>query len=103
MATMSKQQAVDQLTRAVEKAHVDDLVEIYNELFPQGPTTEDEANNNPSPLVNKIIDHIGGGLEIEEILDLWSVVFPTRRRAWFDEDEDLFHFDEKAEPVGQAE
>jgi hypothetical protein len=43
------------------------------------------------------------GLEVEEILALWSVVFPKQRRVWFDEDESLVHYDEKTEPVGKAD
>ena len=103
MATITKQQAVDRLTQAVGKAHPDDLVEIYNELFPEKPTTEDKANEHPSGLVERIVAHIASGLEVEEILDLWNVVFPTQRRVWFDEDEGLIHYQEKIEPVRQAD
>ena len=83
--------------------HPDDLVEIHNELFPERPTTEDQASENPSALVEKIVAHIDSGLEVEEILDLWNVIFPTHRRVWFDEDEGLIHYDETIEPVGQAD
>ena len=87
MATITKRQAVDRLTQAVREAHSDDLVEIHNELFPEKPTTEDEAKANPAALVKKIVAHIDNGLELEEILDLWHVIFPKNRRVWFDEDE----------------
>src|SRR5260370_1343412 len=62
MAAITKQEAVDRLTRAVATASPDDLVEIYNELFPEEPTTENEATENPSPLVEKILAHIDSGL-----------------------------------------
>jgi hypothetical protein len=103
MATMTKQQAVGWLTEAVRKAHPDDLVEVHNELFPEKPTTEDEAKVDPSALVDKIIAHIGNGLEVQEILDLWNVIFPKHRRVWFDDDAGMIHYDEKVEPVSQAE
>lgn len=103
MATITTQQAVDRLTQAVEKAKPDDLVEIHNDLFPEKPTTENDATKNPSALVEKILAHIDSGLEIEEILDLSYVIIPKRRRVWFDEDEGLIHYDEKIEPVGQAD
>jgi hypothetical protein len=103
MATITKQQAVDRLTTAVENANPDDLVEIYNDLFPERPTTESEAIRNPSALVEKIVAHIDGGLEMEEILDLKYAILPKRRRVWFDEDEGLIHYDEKIEPVGQTD
>jgi hypothetical protein len=103
MATITKQQAVDRLTEAVKTAHPDDLVEIHNELFPREPTTEDKAKEDPAALVQKIIAHIDRGLEVEEILDLRYVILPKHRGVWFDEEEGLIHYDEKIEPVGQAE
>ncbi len=103
MAAITKQEAVDRLTQAVKKAQPDDLVEIYNDLFPEKPTTEDAANKDPAALVKKIAAHIDDGLEVEEILALWNVIFPTHRRVWFDEDEGTIHYDEKNEPVGQAD
>jgi len=103
MATITRQQAVDGLTRAVGEAHPDDLVEIHNELFPEQPTNEGVANQDPTALVEKIVAHIDRGLEVEEILDLWNVVFPKHRGVWFDEDEGVIHYDETIEPVGQAD
>jgi antitoxin component of MazEF toxin-antitoxin module len=103
MATITKHQAVHRLTEAVRKASTDDLVEIYNELFPEKPITEDEAKEDPSTLVQKIVAHIDRGLEVEEILDLRYVILPKHRRVWFDEEEGLIHYDEEIEPVGQAD
>jgi hypothetical protein len=103
MATITKRQAVDRLTEAVKEAPPDDLVEIHNELFPEKPTTEDEAKEGPFALVEKIVAHIDNGLEVEEILDLWHVIFPKHRRVWFDEDEGLLHYAENIEQVSQTE
>ena len=103
MPAVTKRQAVKALTDEIQKARADDLVEIHNELFPEKPITEDEAKEDPSALVKKIVAHIDRGLEVEEILDLWHVVFPKHRRVWFDEDDGMIHYDEKIEPVGQAD
>jgi hypothetical protein len=104
MATITKQQAVDRLTQAVGEAHPDDLVEIHNELFPEKPITEDEAKEDPSALVKKIVAHIDRGLEAEELLDLRYVILPKHRRVWFEEEEGLFHYDdEENEPVAQPD
>ena len=86
MATITKRQAVDRLTEAIRKARPDDLVEIHNELFPEKPTTD-----------------IDNGLEVEEILDLWHVIFPKHRTVWFEEEEGLLHYAERIEQVSQAE
>ena len=37
MPVIAKDEAVARLTKAVERAPADDLVEIYNELFPDEP------------------------------------------------------------------
>ena len=103
MATLTKQQASARLTQAVRKAPSDALVEIYNELFPEQPTTENQAKANPAAVNEKILAHIANGLEVEEILDLRYVIFPTHRRLWFDEEDGLFHYDEQSEPVSQAD
>ena len=57
MAAITKQQAIDRLAQAVKQAQPDDLVEIYNELFPGKPATEDVANEDPTALVKKIVAH----------------------------------------------
>ncbi len=103
MATITQQQAVARLTQAVREARADELVEIYNELFPEEPTTEHAANEDPSGLLEKIIAHIDNGLEMEEILALWHVIFPKLRRVSFDEDDGLIHYHEKTEPAGQVD
>ena len=89
--------------RSTNPTQPDDLVEIYNELFPEQPTTEHEAKEDPSALVKKIVAHIDRGLEVEEILDLRYVILPKHRRVWFDEEEGLIHYDEEIEPVSQAD
>ncbi|HEY7330665.1 MAG TPA: hypothetical protein VH592_23700 [Gemmataceae bacterium] len=99
MPAITKDRAVHLLTKAIEKAHSDDLVEIYNELFPEQPTTESAAKTAPGTLVQRILDHINRGLEIEEILDLWNVIFPEHHDVWFDEQESRFHYEEDRQPV----
>ncbi len=103
MATITKQQAVDRLTQAVKVATLDDLVEIYNELFPEKPITEDRPRRDPSALAKKISAHIDRGLEVEELLDLRYAILPKCRRVSFDEEDNLIHYDEIIEPVSQAD
>jgi hypothetical protein len=103
MATIKKQEAINRLAQAVKAAHADDLVEIHNELFPEAPVREEKADADPSAVVDKIVAHIASGLEVEEVLDLWNVIFPMHCRVWFDEDEGLMHYEEKIERVGQVD
>jgi hypothetical protein len=99
MPTLSKKKAVEALREEVCKARPDDLVEIHNELFPGEPTTEKAAQRDPGTLTAKILGHIEAGLEVEEILGLWGVVFPGSRDVWYDEEKNRVHYEKDEEAV----
>lgn len=92
MPTINVDVATEKLSHAVEEMHADDLLQVYNELFPDKPVAEDEASCDVGSLVKQIVDHISGGLEPEEVVDLWNVVFPRDREVYFDEEDCLLHF-----------
>jgi len=94
MPTISVDAAAEKLTHAIEDMHADNLLQVYNELFPDEPATEDEAYDDVTHLVEQISDHIRKGLEPEEIVDLWNVVFPQDRGVYFNEEDNLLHFAE---------
>jgi len=100
MTTITKQEAIDRLIRSMQAATSDDLVEIHNELFPEDPVKEDQVQCKQPAMIGKILAHVRAGLEIEEILDLWNVIFPADREVWFDDVENVIHFDERFEPIG---
>ena len=88
MPALLKDEAVEKLARAVEKSEVSDLAEIYWELFPEEPI--------PIPLAaNDIARHIREGLEAEEIVDLWNVMFPSDSNVWYDEGSESIRFNEE--------
>ncbi|GAC1473412.1 MAG: hypothetical protein NVSMB9_21970 [Isosphaeraceae bacterium] len=87
MASLSKAEATEALARAVENARPDDLVEIYAELFPERPS-------HSAPRAGELVGHIRHGLEAEEIVDLWHVVFPENRNVWYDEEERSIRYNE---------
>jgi hypothetical protein len=90
MRTVSVDAASEKLTGAVGGMDADDLLQVYNELFPDDPATDGDT----APLVEHIVDHISHGLEPEEVVDLWNVVFPQDREVYFNEEDNLLHFDE---------
>ena len=92
MPTISVDDATEKLTHAVEEMHADDLREVYNELFPDEPATEEEAYEDVAPLVEQIVGRIAEGLAPEEVVDLWNVVFPKDRDVYFNEEDNLLHF-----------
>jgi hypothetical protein len=90
MATVTREQAVELLAKQVEEHFgLEELLEVHNELFPGEPFTKDNIS-----LVERIVDHLNSGLEPEEIVEVWSVIFPRHRNVWFDEEEERFHYNE---------
>jgi hypothetical protein len=94
MPALSKNEATEKLAKVVERAKPNTLVEIYAELFPEKPSS-------PPLGASDIARHIRGGLEAEDIVDLWNVVFPKDRNVWYNEEEKAIHYNE--EMVGYAD
>jgi len=88
MPALSKTEAAEKLARCVEKAKPSDLPEIYSELFP-------EMTPASPPVASEIARYVRSGLEAEEIVDLWNVVFPEDRNVWSDEESKSIHFNEE--------
>jgi hypothetical protein len=94
MPALSINEAAERLAKVVEKAKPTVLGEIYAELFPEKPVA--------TPLsATDLARHIRSGLEAEEIVDLWNVVFPADRNVWYDEEDEEIHYNE--EMVGYAD
>jgi hypothetical protein len=95
MPTLSTDEAAERLAEVVEKAKPTALAEFYAEHFPERPAAT-------APTATELVRHICGGLEAEELVDLWNVAFPADRNVWYDEEEDeKIHYNEDA--LGYAE
>jgi hypothetical protein len=94
MPALSTNEAAERLAKVVEKAKPAALAEIYDELFPEKPVAV-------LPSAAHLAQHIRNGLEAEEIVDLWNVVFPADRKVWYNEEDDEIHYNE--EVVGYAD
>jgi hypothetical protein len=99
MATITRSAAVSRMSAEIETFNRDDLVEVYNELFPETPRTADDADD----LITGIRKHIQSGLADEEIADLWNVVFPKDRNVWYDGENQSLHVNEEPEFVDSAD
>ena len=51
----------------------------------------------------KVLDYLGRGIEVEEILDLWNVAFPETWNVSYDEDADTIHYLIEPEAIQQAD
>ena len=100
MPVITKEQALELLTNEVqEKLGADELLEVYNEVFPDNPHTEQEVHEDVSPLIEQLVDHINSGLEIDLVMELWGLIFTKHRNVWYDEEEERIHYHEEAETV----
>ena len=100
MPVVTKDEAVELLIHAVqERLGADELLEVYREAFPDNACTEEGAQEDVTPLVEELVDHVNGGLKIEEVVDLWGLIFPRHRNVWYDDEEERLHYNEEAEAV----
>lgn len=100
MAVVTKDKALELLTNEVqEKLGADELLEVYNEVFPDDPYTEEEVHEDVTPLIDRLVDHVNSGLAVEEVIDLWGLIFPRHRNVWYDDEEERLHYNEEAEAV----
>ena len=99
MPVLTKRKAVETLTAEVLRATPADLAEYHNELFPRERVSVNGAGYDPAAVSAKVLKPIAAGLEIEEILDLWNVIFPGHGDRWFDEVGKKFHFEKFEEAV----
>lgn len=99
MPVVTKDQALELLTHELKEAlGADELLEVYKEIFPAGPLAEEEAHQDRTPLTEQLVGHVNSGLEIDEVIDLWGLIFPRHRNVWYDEEVEGLHYTE-AEPV----
>lgn len=95
MPAIKKSDAIEKLALAAESAsRADDLVEIYAELFP-GRGLPNVAGAKAKALAVELARHIRSGIEPEEVVDLWNVVFPADRNVYYDEEHEVVRYNEE--------
>jgi hypothetical protein len=61
--------------------------------------SQEKADENPAPLVERLVAHINSGLEIDVLMDLWRLIIPRDHHLWYDEVEEKIHYNEEVEEV----
>jgi hypothetical protein len=98
MPAVTNDKALELLTKAVQdQLETSELLEVYNELFPATPYTSAAAQVDAEPLRTRLVDYFNNGLAIDEVTDLWRLIFPEHRNIWYDEEAERLHYSEKAE------
>lgn len=103
MPDLSTREAAERLVRAVESMESYDLLDFYNEVFPEVPRSQLDAADAGAGDRRKVIDYIVKGLEIEEIVDLWNVAFPETCNVYYDDETATIHYSEEPEVSQLAE
>jgi len=103
MPTLAKRQAVEKLIQAVRGMSLDDLLDFHNELFPEEPKAELDPKNGGTVVREKVLDYLGRGVEVEEILDLWNVAFPEAWNVSYDDEADTIQYLVEPEAIRQAD
>ena len=100
MPVLTRNQVIELLTTAVEdELHADDLLQVHNELFPDDPSSQEEVNEDVAPVTKKIVNYINSDLAVEDLLDLWNLIYPRHRHVWYDDQAETFHYNEESAPL----
>jgi hypothetical protein len=98
MPTVTLDQARKMMAAEVEQFATDELLEVHNEVFPDRPFTLAEAEKDRTPLIDRLVAHINSRLEIDQLVELFKLIFIIKHRnVWFNEEEDLLYFNEGLE------
>lgn len=97
MQSISLQTATEKLVAQIRDMGLDEIVEVYNELFPQSPLSEQDVAADSAAAIDRIMRHVEDGLEPEEVVALWALMFPQAEWLEYDEEDDLLRFVEKPE------
>ena len=103
MSEVSKNDAVRRLAAEIKKFAWDDLVEAHNELLPFAPVSVDSDPQDSKKVKSTILTRVADGLEAEEIIDLWNVVFPADHNVWYDEEQQCVHINEEPQHIESSD
>lgn len=102
MPTITIEAAVERIVSQIQPLGRDDLVEVYNEVFPHESVAMDDEIED-ARLLTEVMNHVQEGLEVEEVIDLWNVVFPQDRNVWYDEEATNIRYNEEPERVESSD
>ena len=99
MSSLATRDAVEKLTRAARGMGPEDLLEFHDELFPGEPISGLDPVDGADAVRRKVLDYLGEGLEVEEILDLWFLIVPGARDVSYDDETETIHYLEESESI----
>jgi len=103
MPDLSTHEALDRLTDAVRGMNPDDLLAFHTSLFPRERKAELSRSDAGASDRRKILEYLGRGLEIEEILDMWNVAFPGAYHVRYDDETQKIRYSEVPDAIELSE
>jgi hypothetical protein len=97
MPSIPLKTAIERLSAAVHGMRSDDVHAVFDELFPEDVAGDVTTSAVIADLTRRIDEHIMRGLEPEEVVDLWNVVYPDDRAVYFDDETDLLCYVDESE------
>ena len=76
MSTVTREQALEQMSKQIEKFDTDELLEVHNEVFPDNPSTLEEAEKDPALRSDPDAASKDGGTLLEQWLDARHLAYP---------------------------
>lgn len=103
MPEVTPADAAQKLIKKVKEMDLDDLRDAHHELFPEMPIPQTNLPTEGEAVRKKVLDYLAGNVAVEEIIDLWSAVFPEAWNICFDEESGTIHYLVEAEAMPQAD
>lgn len=103
MPEVGPNEAVQALSEKVRAMDLDDLRDAHNELFPEAPIPPIEPSSQGVGVRQKVLTYLAGKVAIEEILDLWSAVFPEAWNVYYDDETGKIHYSLETEAIQHAD
>jgi hypothetical protein len=103
MPEVTPAEAVRTLTERVRAMDLDDLRDAHNELFPETPIPPIDPSRQGADIRRKVLAYLAGGVAVEEILDLWSAVFPEASNVNYDEETGMIEYLLEPKAIQQAD
>lgn len=90
MPEITREQAIETITHEICEILPDnEVVVVYNEMFPREKVNPEEARRNPQPLRDRMATAVANSRE-DGLTRLWSVMIPRHMGIWYNEEDDLY-------------
>jgi hypothetical protein len=96
MPMVTKAEAVQRITDEFKKFTDEDWVDVFNELFARRMVKGQPSARKMQSIRKEVVDHVEQGLEVDDILSLWHIMFPKCRNREYDEEADTLSYDDQS-------